>query len=318
MLNILLSSALAASPKIVNGSKEAGFPSVVSLGVEAGDNRFSACSGNLITPRIVLTAAHCSSDIPMDVVLEWGTTFFGANIDDYDASVGFEGGVIHPDYVPLDGAMLPDNDVAVLILEQDAPVEPTWIVLRDFVNAEDTGADVVSVGFGSTGADGNGSGTKRSAEMTVDGFRQGFIISESATNPDGSQICSGDSGGPMFHLAADGVWEQWGVHSWGDQDCLVSSGSTRIDKQRDWILEQVVEVHGTADFCEINGWYGDGLCDERCELQDPDCVEELDSGDTGEPSIEEPKGRCSSAPGGAPWLAAGLAGLLLLRRRATA
>ncbi len=318
MLHIVLSAPLAASPKIVNGDKESGFPSAVSLGVESGDSRFSACSGNLITPRVVLTAAHCGADYPMDVVVAWGTTFIGDDIDDYQASIGFESGVIHPDYSPLEGAILPDNDVAILILEEDAPVRPSWIVLRDLVNADDTGADVISVGFGSTGADGSGSGTKRSAEMTVDGFRQGFIISESATNTDGSQICSGDSGGPMFHLAPDGVWEQWGVHSWGDQDCLVSSGSTRIDQQREWILEQVIAVHGTADFCEINGWYGDGLCDARCAQEDPDCALALDSADTGEPSVEEPKGRCSSAPAKAGWLAAGLAGLLLLRRRATA
>lgn len=25
------------------------------------------------------------------------------------------------------------------------------------------------------------------------------------------------------------------------------------------------------DFCEINGWYGDGICDEGCLNPDPDC-----------------------------------------------
>ena len=43
---------------------------------------------------------------------------------------GFVGAVVHPDYVPLTngvlGQTLGENDVAVLILAEDAPVEPVW------------------------------------------------------------------------------------------------------------------------------------------------------------------------------------------------
>ena len=67
----------AQASLIVNGSPEYGFPSVVSLGAEFGDNAFSACTGNLITPKLILTAAHCSGDLPMEAVLSLGKAFFG-------------------------------------------------------------------------------------------------------------------------------------------------------------------------------------------------------------------------------------------------
>ena len=41
----------AQASLIVNGQQEYGFPSVVSLGAEFGDNAFSACTGNVITPN---------------------------------------------------------------------------------------------------------------------------------------------------------------------------------------------------------------------------------------------------------------------------
>ena len=44
---------------IVNGQLEPDFPATVGLGAEFGQYTFSACTGTLITPRIILSAAHC-------------------------------------------------------------------------------------------------------------------------------------------------------------------------------------------------------------------------------------------------------------------
>ena len=72
LLSIFSSSLHKHICFIVNGQQEYGFPSVVSLGAEFGDNAFSACTGNVITPKLVLTAAHCSGDLPMEAVLSFG------------------------------------------------------------------------------------------------------------------------------------------------------------------------------------------------------------------------------------------------------
>lgn len=317
MLHLTLSLSLAAEAKIVNGSKSSDFPTVVALGAELGNDVYSACTGTLITPRVILTAGHCSADIPLDVVIAYGSAFFGAEANSADHVISFADGAVHPDYTSIEsGGGTPRNDVAVLVLAEDAPVQPTWIRLEK-MGDDEIGQTVTSVGFGVTSSAGNGGGVKRQADLTVDDYQQGFILSYSSTNPDEAQICSGDSGGPMFHLDDDGEWVQWGVHSWGDQDCTQVSGSTRVDKQLDFILEQVEAVHGTTDFCEINGLYGDGVCDERCDLEDEDCVaDEPDSGLEGDGVVADEPGRfgnCTTAPA-APWML-GLAGLLFLRRR---
>ena len=41
---------------IVNGSLEPDFPATVALGAQFGSTSFSACTGTLITPRIILSA----------------------------------------------------------------------------------------------------------------------------------------------------------------------------------------------------------------------------------------------------------------------
>ncbi len=152
----------------------------------------------------------------------------------------------------------------------------------------------------------------------VSDFWQQFILSDSHDNPDGANICSGDSGGPQF-LVTEGRLIEWAVHSWGDANCTSRSGSTRVDEAQeyDWIIEQVEAIHGVADLCEINGFYGDGWCDDDCPSVDADClppVEPMDE-DEDEPSAEGDG--CSGCAGGTvAWLIAvgGPLGLLPLRR----
>jgi V8-like Glu-specific endopeptidase len=293
---------------IVGGAIEQEYPSALGLG--AGP--YTVCTGSLITPRMVLTAAHCGADLPLDLVVQFGHAIVGTRASEPEATLKFVDAVIHPDYAPLSGTFLGENDVSVLVLSEDAPIEPVWIRTEPIKPADNEGAEVVSVGWGLD--ENGGSGVKRSATLTVGSIDPMFLVSYSSENAANANICSGDSGGPMYHVEEDGTLLQWGVHSWGDLDCRYESGSTRVDKMSGWILEQVELVHGTADRCAIFGQYGDGVCHTDCAEVDEDCVPPVVPGEGEEDEEEARACGCDGARAPLPLGALAL-GLLLVRAR---
>ncbi len=310
---LLLSTTLFALP-IVNGEEESEFPSVVALGADFGGNAFSACTGNLITPEIILTAAHCGGDLPMELVLSAGKAFFGPSVNNPTEVIGFTELHVHPDYRELGTENAWDwgeYDMGMLVLEQPATEAPTPLRLSDFA-AEEEGAEMISVGFGITSANSNDSGVKRSANLVLSQVTPMFLLVNNNDNAESANICSGDSGGPTFGWNDElGKYEQWAVHSWGDQYCLTQSGSTRSDVDVEWILDLVEEIHGTRDICEANGWYSDDVCEQLeslCGQVDPDCIEE-------EPNEEESKkASCSSVESQSSLFLALFPLLVMLRR----
>lgn len=294
---------------IVNGDEEAGFDATVSLGVDIeGFATMSVCTGSLITPRVVLTAAHCSSDIPIEYIVAVGEVVFGPSITHPDEGVAIADAVIHPNYVALSNGGYPnsaggydslgENDVALIELVEPVDVEPVWFRVAPLDSSVE-GETVTSVGFGVTGASMGDNGIKRSAELVIDELSDTFIVSMSDENVNLANVCSGDSGGPQYHDEGD-KWIQWAVHSWADSNCTSMSGSTRTDGVAEWILDELEFIHGTRDRCEMWGVYGDGACDTDCDEPDPDC--EVDAADTGgESDIDDPADESGSPaePGGA-------------------
>lgn len=313
----VLSPPVQAAP-VAQGELEEGFPSAVGLGVPFGDDTFHVCTGTLITPRIVLSAGHCSADYDIETVARFGKAFIGPVEAEAEAILAFEDGGVHPDYhleYGPTGAEI-EFDYAVLVLEEEAPVRPSWLRL-DEVSVEDVeGEDFLVVGYGITSSStGQGSGVKRSGWMVGDDLYDHALILE--PGEEGTNICSGDSGGPTFRWEGgeDGAWVQWGINSWGDQNCRAIAGVQRLDLGAEWILDWVEDVHGTRDLCEAGGWHSDGVCDESFCPDDPDCLVAFeDTGGAGGGG-EEGCGGCTSggAPGGIGLAIFGLLGLI--RRR---
>ena len=252
---------------IINGVVEDGYPAAVGLGTGG----YTACSGSIITPRLVLTAAHCGGELPVELIVQFGEAYIGRTGGTAEHVLRFSDSAIHPEYRALSGSDEGAFDLGILVLTEDAPVEPVWPRLTRLGAQKAEGAEVLSVGYGVTET--GSSGEKRSASFIIDELDPMFLLSNVATNPGDTSICSGDSGGPQYFIRPDGSLEQWGVHSWGDQNCSIVFGSTRTDVASDWIREQIEATHGTSDRCEIFGLYEDDACDTECDFVDPGCYD---------------------------------------------
>ncbi len=204
------------------------------------------CSGTLIAPHAVLTAAHCVVDLDTDEIM--APEDFGVYVGDepmgdpdFGTSVWEVAEVIvHPAW--FDGPS--DGDIAVLLLTADvttaAPVP--WLGAANALTDLDVGTTVNFAGFGLTEL---GTSDKK---LQVDGtiFELGCAsfgcdpADESLVayeQPDGGP-CFGDSGGPMFVTRDDGVYVG-GITAFGDEECTLFGASTRTDSYDAWISDLV-------------------------------------------------------------------------------
>ncbi len=201
--------ARAAYERIVGGETvEWGeFPECACIG---NDNDWF-CTGVLVAPRLVVTAAHCAPLI--DKVYLGGRAHTLIGVD--GTVVDVDKVIVHPDY---DGWLTPSHDIALLILAEDADVEPTPIASNEEVAEED---NLLLVGFGFEHPTQNiGFGTKRKVDVpltktadvpadVIDALEEkhGFAAEwevHAGRKYLGKDSCNGDSGGPAY-IVVDGA-----------------------------------------------------------------------------------------------------------------
>lgn len=204
------------SQAIINGDIDEDDPAVVAL----LKNGSVFCSGVLVTPSIVVTAAHCVDPSPPDEV------FFGTKPGTKSGTyIKVAHARAHDDFDP-DTLV---NDIAVVALAKRASVKPAT-VSTDFEKSM-VGKPIRLIGFGVTSADATTGLKKRVGETTVasmtgDDFR---------FKPNPAQTCSGDSGGPAFAKNDEGKDVVVGIASSGDADCKQYGRHIRIDQYLDFI-----------------------------------------------------------------------------------
>lgn len=207
---------------IVNGAPTSDYPATGMLLMQGQPS----CTGTVVGPRTVLTAAHCVDGVS-PTSLEFG---FGPSAGQIQASVQVIGTAQHPKW---DSQQLL-NDIAVLTLAEDAPVQRAS--MNSFMDAGWVGKQVTLVGYGVTdGPSQSGAGTKRMVDVTID---QVDATTLHYTTEQGKTACNGDSGGPAY-VEVDGNLVIVGVTSYGDQNCQQFGVYTRVDTYLDFVFEQI-------------------------------------------------------------------------------
>lgn len=220
-----LTSTLDASIAILSGaecSMDRG--PVVKLNMHNAGASLGTCSGTIIGPRAVLTAAHCL-DGGVETVRVW------PGVGPEFVATAF---IMHPSF----NTSTLQFDAGVVLMGEDLPRPPASILTS---RAGRPGETAIIAGFGRDEA--SVTTRLRAGSTTVSAANENRL--ETLYGLPASAICSGDSGGPIF-LSEGGRWVVAGISSaTTESSCNTGTNyyqSVVRDSVRDFILQHVPAV----------------------------------------------------------------------------
>ncbi|MCA9655543.1 MAG: S1 family peptidase [Myxococcales bacterium] len=285
--------SLASPPEVsqIVGGEQTGeleYGAIVAL----LNSQSGLCTGTVVTPRLVLTAAHCVSNLGLGSSVD---VYYGNELD-FNMSTEAVGFGFHPEF--CDDCREDIYDYGYVLLGTDFTPPDGFIMpitdQEEWDQVMQEGHEVILVGFGEDPEAINPAdslGTKRKVTTTISRFSE--LGLEFFAGGDDKDSCQGDSGGPAIVRLSDGTLRLAGITSRGSDPCGKGGFYGAPFPALSWVRDEV----------------GVDLLPAGCE--DGDCI------DMTPPAEDE--GRCSVAgrPSwrGALWL---LLPLGWVRRRARA
>jgi len=207
-----------------------GQPASADIKAEAAmivSTRGATCTGVVLTPSVVLTAAHCvqpAADYAVVVFEAAGPRLIPV------ARIA-----LHPSFQANSfETQRPTPDLALVKLSTPLPgsFQPAQLSSDMALPAKRTSFTLVGFGVTKDG-DGKSAGTLRTVQLPSIGTTGGIMIRLS--NGASAGGCTGDSGGPVF---LDGVVAGiigWSTAAGGARGCGGVTGATLVGPQRPWI-----------------------------------------------------------------------------------
>lgn len=284
---------VAAARDAIIGGEPSDDAAVVAIGLRGaacGAPLEIVCSGTVLAPRAVLTAAHCFERGQPGLGY---AVLVGASVDAPDATIHRVVRTLsHPRFDPETNVA----DLAVMIVDPPIAVAPLALS-RTPLDDSIIGRDAITIGYGAVESDAAPSGARRRGTVRIAALQGDDAV---RIEPGPAMSCRGDSGGPIL---LDGVIIA--ATATGDPACVEHGIGVRVDVHASELLDGAL-IEAERWTAPVPTILRDRICEDGCAGDDdcPDgtlCVPMEDSqrcaapgaeaGELGEPCAED--GECA-------------------------